>query len=135
MDRVIATDVLESLQPSDHEDSILKENDELNNITSSFLNNSNSSVDLFDESNSFPENTNDSQNFDSLKPNNDNNNEAIKEEENGTEQLNEQKLSDIDKSQILAAIHLLRKYNLNATENILLKETANIIDENDIKSL
>lgn len=40
----------------------------------------------------------------------------------------------LDKSQLLTVVQFLKKYNFHNTEEILLKETSNLLSEDDLKS-
>lgn len=110
-----AQDLLENLQPSDHDNSISLNHNTSTNIT-----------DL----------TNQNNNNNNYRQSYHNDNESDDRMSNDDEQQQPaQELANVDKSQILTIIHLLKKYNFNATEKILLKETANFINEEDLNNL
>lgn len=137
-----AQDLLENLQPSsddhDHDDNISS----LNHSTTSINNNNNnvfrqSSYDNCANDNDNKSNNNNNQNDDRMMTIT-MSNESQQPQSPTTmavASIPAQQLANVDKSQILAVIHLLKKYRFNATEKILLKETANIINDDDINNL
>lgn len=140
-----ATDVLESLQPSDHEDNIPpKHGDSTDlsmNITNSFSNDSHSYI----NSSNYMNNDNICQVNSPNDSNMSNNQPHYGEYSKESEQTNTNNhvedhpstsnvVKSMDKPQLVAIIHFLKKHNLLATEEILRKETSNFINEDDIKS-
>ena len=130
-----ATDILGNLQPSDHEEDNLslkqsESNDDLgvnfeSNNTFTY-NNTNSS----DNSNNFQDNSKMNYNFDYKMENENNQNLSNSDNDNNSSRVDK----NLDKSQLLTIFHFLKKFNLQATEDILLKETSSLINEEDLKS-
>lgn len=57
---------------------------------------------------------------------------------NASAKSNQQQPTDqaksLDKSQLLTVVQFLKKYNFHNTEEVLLKETSNLLSEDDLKS-
>lgn len=144
-----ANDILSSLQPSDHEEDnlSLKQSESNDEMSLSYHNDSNSTTTALPYLT-----THDSTDnlFKSNKPYTDKVNNGVdkakfecKMEMENNRNLNNSDsarlattLADknVDKSQLLTIIHFLKKYNFRATEEILLKETSNLINEDDFNS-
>jgi len=133
-----ATDVLESLQPSDHED-IKQEQNETISVQDAFTNDiSHSYINSISRNSVYVNNdiigtTKISSIADYSHTSN------RPHEQNGAnncvdQQLNNANMKSMDKSQLVAIMHFLKKNNLLATEEVLRKETSNYINEDDIKS-
>ncbi|KAH7640217.1 transcription initiation factor tfiid subunit 5-like protein [Dermatophagoides farinae] len=154
-----AQDLLENLQPSDHDDGISLNHEQTTTNNTDLLTNVNNNNSLFAHHHhqqqqeqsyrSANNHNNNGHNCGDEKPSNSDNendhrmltivmsNEHPEQRQSSpvATAIPATQLANVDKSQILTMIHLLKKYNFNATEKILLKETANFINDDDIKNL